>query len=296
MKITLGTIGLSLFSVETYTMEKTSEVSLSLPEGERVRVRGSVETDHFQSGLGNCVSPSPRPSPPPRGRGSSPVAAWVLRPPRIAKNRKLFPGSVAVGLFLIGWAAAAGELKIELPVETGVFKQGTGAEIANGQCLVCHSVEYVATQPLLPRTFWATSVKKMREKYGAQIPEEQVEPLLDYLTRHYGAEGTNTAARVPPNAPPKGSPATAAAPTAEALAMRLGCLGCHHSSVKIVGPSYKEIAAKYRNDTQGTQKVSEQIHKGGSGKWGYVIMPPFPQVSPEETKVLAEWILGQNGK
>ena len=85
----------------------------------------------------------------------------------------------------------AGPMRIELPAETGVFKTGPGVEIANGQCLVCHSVEYVATQPPLPRAFWTASVKKMREKYGAAIPEEQVEPLLDYLALHYGAATTN---------------------------------------------------------------------------------------------------------
>src|SRR6266496_5327327 len=88
----------------------------------------------------------------------------------------------------------AAPLKIELPPETGVFKPAPGVELANGQCLVCHSVEYVVTQPPAPRTFWATSVKKMREKYGAAVADEQVEPLLDYLTKHYGVETTNHAA------------------------------------------------------------------------------------------------------
>jgi cytochrome c len=62
-------------------------------------------------------------------------------------------------------------------------------------------------------------------------------------------------------------------------------------SVKIVGPAYKDIAAKYRNDAEARQKISEQIHKGGSGKWGPIIMPPFPQVSEAETKALTDWIL-----
>ena len=51
-----------------------------------------------------------------------------------------------------------------LPAETGAFKQDTGAEIANGQCLVCHSVEYVSTQPPFPRAFWKSSVQKMQVK------------------------------------------------------------------------------------------------------------------------------------
>ena len=80
---------------------------------------------------------------------------------------------------------------------------------------------------------------------------------------------------------------------AERLAMKYGCLGCHNVNVKIVGPAYKEIAAKYRTDADAKAKITEQIQKGGSGKWGPIIMPPFPQVAADETKVLTEWILSQ---
>src|SRR2546425_4993873 len=83
---------------------------------------------------------------------------------------------------------------IQLPPEVNAFKEDTGAEIANGQCLVCHSVEYVSTQPPFPRAFWKSSVQKMQQKYGAPIPEEQVEPLLDYLTKNYGVTTNGAAA------------------------------------------------------------------------------------------------------
>jgi sulfite dehydrogenase len=185
----------------------------------------------------------------------------------------------------------AAPVKIELPTETAVFKAGPGVEIANGQCLTCHSVEYVATQPTLPRAFWASSVKKMREKYGAAIPEEQVERLLDYLTTHYGTATTNLALASVSNPGPK----IMAQPVsdADAIATKYGCLGCHNLSVKIVGPPYREIADKYRGAADAQAKVREQIQKGGSGKWGPIIMPPFPQIPEAETKVLTEWILGQ---
>ena len=81
--------------------------------------------------------------------------------------------------------------------------------------------------------------------------------------------------------------------SAERLAMKYGCLGCHNVNVKIVGPAYKEIAAKYRTDAEAKVKISEQIQKGGSGKWGAVIMPPFSQVTDTETMTLADWILNQ---
>ena len=181
-------------------------------------------------------------------------------------------------------------MKIELPAETGVFKSAPGVEIANGQCLICHSVEYVETQPRMPRPFWAASLKKMREKYGSAIPEEQVEPLLDYLAKHYGTE-TNTAPSSSTSTSSKSAPSGPL--TGETVAAKYGCLGCHNVSIKIVGPPYQDIAAKYRGDPDAFKKVSEQIHKGGSGKWGPVIMPPFPMVTEVETKLLTGWILGQ---
>lgn len=190
--------------------------------------------------------------------------------------------------------AGGAPVKIELPPETAAFKFGPGSEIANGHCLTCHSVEYVSTQPAMPRTFWAGSVKKMQDKYGAQIPPEQVERLVDYLTGHYSS-GTNAPAAPSPTtapAPPdKANPAPAAA--GPQLALQYGCLGCHNVSVKIVGPPYRDIAAKYKTDAEANRKIAEQIHQGGSGKWGPIIMPPFPQVNAAETKTLTEWILGQ---
>src|SRR5580765_2829646 len=89
----------------------------------------------------------------------------------------------------------AAALDIQLPPETVAFKQDVGAEIANGQCLTCHSVEYVVIQPPMQRAFWKAEVLKMQQKYGAQIPDGQVEAVVDYLTKNYGVttNGTQTA-------------------------------------------------------------------------------------------------------
>jgi len=195
-------------------------------------------------------------------------------------------------LVVMCFSSRSAPLKIELPAETDVFKPGPGVDIANGQCLVCHSVEYVVTQPPFPRAFWASSVKKMRERYGSAIPDEQVEPLVDYLTRSYGIGGTSNAP-VAASSPLSKTTAPDASTTAnpEAIAIRYGCLGCHNVSVKIVGPPYNDIALKYRNNPEARRKISEQIHKGGSGKWGPIIMPPFPQVTEAETKTITDWIL-----
>jgi len=189
---------------------------------------------------------------------------------------------------VIGGMTCAMALDIQLPPETGAFKQDRGAEIANGQCLICHSVEYVVLQPPMPRAFWKSSVQKMQQKYGAPIPDDQVEALADYLARNYGVSTNGAPAPLEASVPTQ----SAAPSDGPKLATKYGCFGCHNVTVKVVGPAYRDIAAKYKSDADAFGKIDQQIHKGGSGKWGPMIMPPFPQVTAAETKALAEWILG----
>lgn len=73
------------------------------------------------------------------------------------------------------------------PVENGSYKPGPGAELAQGLCITCHSTEYVSTQPPMPRKFWEATVKKMKDKYGAPLPEDST-ALIDYLAAAYGSK------------------------------------------------------------------------------------------------------------
>ena len=181
-------------------------------------------------------------------------------------------------------------LDIQLPPETVAFKQDKSAEFANGQCLTCHSVEYVIMQPPMPRAFWKSTVQKMQQKYGAPIPDDQVEAIVDYLTKNYGIATNAPTASTPTTT--QTSTQTAPASDGPKLAARYGCFNCHSTTIKVVGPAYNQIAAKYKADADSFAKIDQQIHKGGSGKWGSIIMPPFPQVTPAETKVIADWIMG----
>jgi cytochrome c551/c552 len=193
--------------------------------------------------------------------------------------------------FLLGtiFCVASFAAEIRLPLETEAFKEDPGAEIANAHCLICHSVEYVSIQPPLSRVFWKSSVQKMQQKYGATVPDDQVERLVDYLTKNYGATTNVAAAYNPPSSTQKGSTDIL---KGSQIAANYGCFGCHSITTKLVGPAFREIAAKYQSDAEAGSKIAQQIHQGGSGKWGPIIMPPFPKVSPGETKILTEWILG----
>ena len=77
------------------------------------------------------------------------------------------------------------------------------------------------------------------------------------------------------------------------LAAAKNCMACHAVDKKLVGPSYKDVAAKYANQKDALDKLSAKVIKGGAGVWGPVPMPANAQVSPDEAKKLVSWILTQ---
>jgi cytochrome c len=75
------------------------------------------------------------------------------------------------------------------------------------------------------------------------------------------------------------------------LAKTKNCLACHQTDKKLVGPAYKDVAAKYAGQKDAAAKLAEKIQKGGTGVWGQIPMPANPQVNADEAKTLATWIL-----
>ncbi len=76
-----------------------------------------------------------------------------------------------------------------------------------------------------------------------------------------------------------------------ALATSKNCMACHATDKKLVGPAYKDVAAKYASDKTAVDKLATKIQKGGAGVWGPVPMPANMQVSDAEAKKLAAWVL-----
>ena len=76
-----------------------------------------------------------------------------------------------------------------------------------------------------------------------------------------------------------------------ALAQKKGCLGCHAAAMKLVGPSYQAVAAKYAGQPDAKEMLALSIRNGGAGKWGDMPMPPQAQLSAADAKKLAAWIL-----
>ena len=78
-----------------------------------------------------------------------------------------------------------------------------------------------------------------------------------------------------------------------ALATSKNCMACHAVEKKVVGPSYKDVAAKYAGQADAVAKLAGKIVKGGGGVWGPVPMPANAQVSADEATKLATWIMTQ---
>jgi cytochrome c len=75
------------------------------------------------------------------------------------------------------------------------------------------------------------------------------------------------------------------------LAQKKNCMACHAVDKKVVGPAFKDVAAKYAGQKDAVDKLSQKVVKGGAGAWGPVPMPANPQVTDAEAKQLVSWVL-----
>lgn len=89
-----------------------------------------------------------------------------------------------------------------------------------------------------------------------------------------------------------GKAAAVDAGAAEALAQKSGCLACHSVSTKIIGPAYRDVAAKYKGDKTAEAKLIAKVKLGGSGVWGPIKCPANgTHVKDEDIKTVVEWAL-----
>jgi cytochrome c len=84
---------------------------------------------------------------------------------------------------------------------------------------------------------------------------------------------------------------TAPAMASKELAQAKNCLACHAVDNKVVGPAFKEVAAKYAGDKEAAATLAAKVIAGGGGVWGAIPMPANTQVKEAEAKKLVAWIL-----
>jgi cytochrome c551/c552 len=219
-----------------------------------------------------------------------------MNPFNLIAMRLLSAAALALGC---GAVMAQAVQTVTLPLETAKLKPSklAGYQIALQKCGICHSADYISQQPpAMTATQWTAEVRKMEHAYAAPLSDTDVAQIGEYLAVTYGGAKPTLG----PVAVAKPAPAAAASPGAPAAEVDVqavlkanACLGCHAVAQKIVGPAYHDVAVKYKNDPQALAKLEASIKAGGSGKWGPVVMPPFGNLSPQELKALAVFVLKQ---
>ena len=158
---------------------------------------------------------------------------------------------------------------------------GKGVELTTARCVICHDATHI-TRTKLSRGEWEFSIKNMIER-GAPIAPNEVAPILEYLSLYYNRD---VAAPAPAASTGSGDPIAN-------LLNANACVACHQVDKRVVGPSFREVAAKYSGDGAAANKLAAKIKQGGSGVWGAAPMPPNPGVSDADLQQLVGWILRQ---
>ena len=129
-------------------------------------------------------------------------------------------------------------------------------------------------------------------------PVPSVVPTTSYENTDGGAAAApavgaaSAPARLPAEASAKVGEAIAGEPPgAEGMLAKYACTACHTVDTKVIGPSFAEVAAKYRGQNDVLQKLAEKVRNGGVGAWGPIPMPPNPSLPDKDLHTIIEWIL-----
>ncbi|NOQ13271.1 MAG: c-type cytochrome [Methyloprofundus sp.] len=185
--------------------------------------------------------------------------------------------------------------QIKLPPETAKLPKSelAGYQLATQKCMICHSVDYIFYQPPgMNQAQWTAEVAKMKHSYGAMLSETDIKSIGAYLAVVYGTAKATDSEVIAASAN-SSQPKTNREPQAQELLTSSGCMGCHAIDNKVLGPSFKDIAAKYKQEAQAQNMLATSIQKGGVGKWGEIPMPPMANLTAEQAKGLAKFILEQ---
>jgi sulfite dehydrogenase len=162
---------------------------------------------------------------------------------------------------------------------------GPGSTLTENKCRICHELQHIRRSPL-SRGEWADNLRNMKER-GAPIDEAEMAVILDYLSTYYNRE------KPAPTPSPDTLAAGGDADPVQKLLNTNACNGCHSLAERVVGPSFREVAARYAGDPQAARKLAEKVRAGGRGAWGNVPMPPNPDLGPADLEKIVGWVLAQ---
>jgi cytochrome c551/c552 len=214
------------------------------------------------------------------------------------RNVSILP--LAFALAVTAALSHAAPNEITLPEDTSVLRPSSlpGYSLAQQKCGICHSANYVSYQPPgMTLDQWTAEMAKMQHSYGAPINEEEIQLIGAYLAVEYGSAQATDPAILALSVAAENKKSSEQGETKEmdvqALLAANACLGCHAINTKIVGPSFKEVAAKYAVTNDGQAQLATSIQHGGAGKWGAMPMPAMSGLSDDEARALAKFVLEQ---
>jgi cytochrome c len=185
---------------------------------------------------------------------------------------------VLSGIALFALAGSA------FPQDPDKLISGPGSTLTETKCKICHELQHIRRAPL-SRGEWVDNLKNMKER-GTPMTDAEMAVILEYLATYYNREK-------PAPAPSPDTLATASDDPIEKLLGAHACAACHALDKRVVGPSFKEVAAKYAGDAGAAARLAAKIRAGGQGAWGNVPMPPNAGLSEGDAKTLAGWVLQQ---
>ena len=159
---------------------------------------------------------------------------------------------------------------------------GPGATLTENKCKICHELQHIRRTPL-SRGEWADNLRNMKER-GTPMDDAEIAIILDYLSVYYSRD---------PAPPPAPDTLAGGGDPIQKLLNASACLGCHALDKRVVGPSFREIAARHAGDSAAAERLRVKIREGGQGAWGVVPMPPNPGLPDADLKTLVGWVLGQ---
>lgn len=139
--------------------------------------------------------------------------------------------------------------------------------------------------------------------YGGVIGSDGVWMLVTYIkslpvpdnvpTQSWLKTASSTPAAAPPAPAPEAAPAAASAEgktSVQAMLTKYGCVACHAVDKKVVGPAFKDVAAKF-HDPKAADTLVAKVKNGSVGDWGQIPMPPNASVPDQDVRAIVDWIL-----
>ncbi len=151
---------------------------------------------------------------------------------------------------------------------------------------MCHEIEHVV-RARQSRAEWEDTMQRMVQR-GAPLTPDEIRVITDYLATYYNREAPSAAAQA---ASAQAATAQAQADPVTQLLNRNACLGCHAVEKPVVGPAFRDVAARYRTDAAAPAALARKLREGGQGVWGQVPMPPNPGLSEADARLIVEWVL-----